>query len=120
MSVQRLVIQDWLPAQIANSHLNWREHRKRLKAAQVMAWASARQAGWVPLVGRARLTITLVFRTQRRRDTDNLYARVKGVVDGLKEWFVDDDTDHLELIVRSEVRRGQRATEITLEGIPQS
>ena len=41
------------------------------------------------------------------------------VVDGLvKGRFIeDDDTDHLELVVRAEVRKGVKQTEISLEPI---
>lgn len=112
------MIVNWLPEPLANvSRDHWTKREKKLKAAQIMVWASAKHANLTPVSGRARLTITLVFPQNRRRDTDNLYARVKGVVDGLVKggWIVDDDTEHLDLRVQAEVRPGQKATEITLE-----
>ena len=82
-----------------------------------MVWASATHAQLQPIKGKARLTITLVFDVRRRRDTDNLYARVKGVVDGLVKggWIEDDSTDLLDLRVRAVTRRGECATELILE-----
>jgi hypothetical protein len=99
-----------------------------------MAWASAKHAGWQFVNGRVRLTITLVYPRKYRVDADNLAARCKGLIDGLKNYtpprpvaiphtgievrrgFIeDDDTEHMELLVRAEVRRGEKATEITLE-----
>lgn len=118
---QRLVILDWIPAPLANgSHGHWSTRQKKLEAAQIMVWASAKHAGWIGAHAKSRLTVTLVFPQNRRRDTDNLYSRVKGVVDGLVKggWIVDDDTEHLELIVRAEVRLGVKATELLLEATP--
>lgn len=118
MTVQRLVIEGWLPEQIANQvRMHWSGRQKKLEDAQTMVWSAAKQADWRPVTGKARLTITLVFGIARRRDTDNLYSRVKGVCDGLVKggWIVDDDTEHLELIVRAETRPGQKQTVLTLE-----
>jgi Holliday junction resolvase RusA-like endonuclease len=116
----RVVIPDWLPAQLANgSHGHWSTRRKALEAAQRTTWAFCTNAdlAGVPPTTRARLTVTLVFPVHRRRDTDNLYSRVKGVVDGLVRggWIVDDDIAHLELRVRAEVARGRKSTVIDLE-----
>jgi hypothetical protein len=37
---------------------------------------------------------------RRKHDTDNTYARVKALVDGMKGiWFQDDDEEHLKLDV---------------------
>jgi len=119
-TTQRLVIPDWLPEQLANSsHGHWSTRQKKLQAAQTMVWASAKHANLRPVTGRARVTVVLVFGSKRRRDTDNLYSRTKGVIDGLVKggWLVDDDTDHLDLQVRAEVRPGVKATEITLEAV---
>ena len=117
---QRLVIRDWLPEPLSNGpHGHWSTRQKKLQAAQMMVWASAKHAGLQPVTGRAYVIVVLVFGSKRRRDTDNLYARVKGCIDGLVKggWIVDDDTDHLDLQVRAEVRPGQRATEITLRAL---
>lgn len=120
-SVQTLVINDWLPEQLANgSHGHWSVRQKKLKAAHIMVWAAAKQEGLQPVVGRARVTIKLVFPVNRRRDADGLHARIKGVLDGLVKggWLVDDSTDHIELRVTAEVRPGHKGTEITLESLP--
>lgn len=119
-AVQSLEIEGWLPAPNANvSGDNWRKREKRLKAAQVMVWATAKQAEWVPVQGRAKLTVTLVFGVQRRRDTDNLYSRVKGLVDGVVKggWLRDDSSDVLELVVKAEVSRAWTGTRMTLEAL---
>ncbi len=131
---QTLEIPGWLPEPLANvSGDHWRKREKKLRNAQTVVWVAAKQAGWAPVTGRAKLTITLVFGVQRRRDTDNLYARVKGCVDGLKPhpaataqfkqalvidspgWITDDDTEHLELVVRAEVSKVWMGTRMTLE-----
>jgi Holliday junction resolvase RusA-like endonuclease len=61
--------------------------------------------------------VTFVFPVHRRRDVDNLYARAKGVVDGVKRggWIVDDSSEWLDLKVVTEVRSGIRATVLLLE-----
>jgi len=120
VSTQTLIIRDWLPEPLSNGpHGHWSTRQKKLQAAQMMVWASAKHAGLQPVTGRACVTVVLVFGSKRRRDTDNLYARCKGVVDGLVKggWIVDDDTEHLDLQVHAEVRRGVKATEITLRAL---
>ena len=117
---QTLVIKDWLPAPLSNGpHGHWSERARKLKAAQIMVWACGKQEGLQPIAGRARCTITLVFSVPRRRDTDNLYARVKGVVDGLVKggWLQDDSTDYLDLHVRAEVKARTKETRIELEPV---
>lgn len=112
------MIRGWLPEPLSNVHADhWRKRERKLKAARVMAWASAKQAQWQPIRVRARLSITLVFPQQRRRDIDNLYARCKGLVDGLKEWFVDDSTEWLDLRVEACVEPGVKETRLVLEAI---
>jgi Holliday junction resolvase RusA-like endonuclease len=63
---------------------------------------------------KARVTITQ-FR-KRLLDTDNLWASVKPLVDGLEDWqlLVDDSPAHCELVVRQEVAKVPR-TEIDIE-----
>jgi hypothetical protein len=115
-AVQRCVIEGWLPEQTSNGqHGHWATRRGRLMRAQAKARTHALVAGWEPVAGRVRLEIVLVFPVRRQRDTDNLYARCKGVGDGLKgRFFRDDATAWLELVVRAEVRPGVKCTEITL------
>jgi Holliday junction resolvase RusA-like endonuclease len=118
---QTLRINGWLPEQMANgSHGHWSVRQRKLSFAQGMVLAYARNQRWRRVQGRARLTIVLVFPNHRRRDTDGLYARVKGCVDGLVRggYIEDDNADVLDLHVRAEVRPGQRATELTLEAAP--
>lgn len=118
-SVQTLTITDWLPDQLANGpHGHWRVRQKKLQAAQTMVWASGKHAGIEPVTGPVRVTVTFVFAQKRRRDTDNLYSRAKGVVDGLVKggWIEDDNTEVLELHVLSAVSIEKRkSTRITLE-----
>lgn len=119
-ATQRLTIPYWVPESLANgSRGHWSTHQRKLQDAHLRVWANARFARLKRITGHVRLTVTLVFPQQRRRDTDNLYARVKGVVDGLVKggWIEDDDTEHLELIVRAEVRPGVKQTELLLEPI---
>ena len=118
--VQTLTINDWLPEQLANSNLNRFVRQKRHDAAQTMVWATAKQEGLQPVHGRVRVTITLVFAQKRRRDTDNLYSRVKGCVDGLVRggWIEDDNTDVLDLRVLEAVSVEKRkSTRITIEPV---
>jgi Holliday junction resolvase RusA-like endonuclease len=116
MSVQVCTIRGWLPEQFANgAHGHWSIRARKLKVAQATTWAAAKQAGWKRVNGKARLTITLVFGNHRRRDADNLHSRVKGCVDGLKEWIVDDSIEWLDLQVRAEVVRGVKETRLELQ-----
>ena len=111
-----ITIRDWLPEPLANvSGDNWRLREKKLKAASIMVWTSAKQEGLEPVEGRALVNIILVFPSKRRRDADNLYARVKGVLDGLVKggWIQDDSTDTINLLVGWRI--GQKATVITVE-----
>jgi Holliday junction resolvase RusA-like endonuclease len=120
VSVQGFVMAGWLPAPLTNgSRGHWSTYQRKLKAAQLRTWVVAKEAGITPLAGRAKVTITLTFPVQRRRDTDNLYARCKGVVDGLVKggWLTDDDTEHLELVVRGVVCSGYTSTMIELEDV---
>ncbi len=118
--IQRCTINDWLPEQLANGpHGHWSVRRKKLQAAQTMAWAACRQAEWKPVAGKALLTVTLVFGVSRRRDTDNLHSRIKGLLDGIVKggWIKDDSTEWLELRVRSEVQPGRKATVLELSPV---
>lgn len=118
---QTVVIQDWLPTMSANrSHDHWAKIRKAHQIDSQTAWASAKYAGWQLFKGRVRVTITLYFASNRRRDIDNLYARVKGCVDGIKQFCFDDSSEWMELKVNAQpaLIRGRRATEITMETLP--
>ena len=118
VNAQTLVIPDWLPPNVSNgSHGHWARRQAIQKQCKTMAWASAQHAGWQRVRTRARLTITLVFAQHRRRDRDNLYARCKGIVDGLKPFMVDDSLEWLDLIVNVEVHPKTRQTHLTLEAV---
>lgn len=141
--VQTLVLEGWHPTTTPNAQKrHWRDVQRRHHVDRDMAWASALQAGWTPVVGKARLTVTLVYSRRYRVDADNLAARCKGLIDGLKPhvstaripdgrvmfevdtrqrgFIVDDDTEHLELRVLAEVRPGApKCTELMLEAIDQ-
>lgn len=81
--------------------------------------------------GKVRLTIVLVYPRKYRVDADNLVAKCKGLIDGLKcpgmgrdcvkfhhkGFFYEDSTVWLELVVRAEVEPGVKATRITLESV---
>ena len=84
---------------------------------QQTVWGSAKYAGWKQIEGKAKLSIVFVFGVKRRRDTDNLYGRAKHVVDALKPFFVDDDTEHLDLSVTALFVPGVRETRLTLESV---
>jgi hypothetical protein len=127
-AAQHLVIPDWHPTMSANgSHGHWATRQKKHDVDMMMAWASAKHAGWTFMSGRVKLTITLVYPRTYRVDADNLAARCKGLIDGLKGpnskkmlnsgFFTDDNTQWLELTVRAEVRKGCKQTEITLESL---
>ena len=104
------------------SHGHWAKAKKAHDIDRDTAWASAKYAGWQRFDTKVRVTIILYFAQKRRRDPDNLHYRVKGVVDGIKDFCIDDDTEHMELVVSAQlgwplpgVRNG---TEIIMETLP--
>ena len=120
-SAQKLVITDWHPQFNPNGTGNrshWATIGRKKRADQTMVWAAAKQANWLLYPGKVQLEIVFVYPRKVRVDTDNLYARVKGCVDALKGWWIDDDrSDVLDLRVRSEVRPGVKALEMTLRKV---
>lgn len=117
---QTLEIPGWLPPPVLNGsrQLHWSVLKRRADSTKLMAWTAARQAGWTRVPGRVRLTVTFVFTVNRRRDVDNMYARCKHLIDGLKgEFFADDSMDIMELTVKTEVQPGLKATRIELESL---
>ncbi len=115
-AAQTLVIENWLPEPIANgSHGHHMVKHRKLQDAQKHAQDHAFAARWKKIDVKARLTIVLVFPTNQRRDTDNLYSRCKGVIDGLKPWIVDDSMQWLELHVTARVEPRRKAVELRLE-----
>jgi len=118
--IQTLTINDWLPTMSANgSHEHWSKAKKKHDVDMQTTWASAKYAGWQRFSSKVRVTIILYFAQRRSRDTDNLYYRCKGVVDGIKDFCVDDSTQWMELIVAEQLvlplAISRKATEITME-----
>lgn len=112
----RIVIDGWLPHPTVNARYHWAEANRNKRADQYTVAGYAATGSLNRIRGRARLTITFVFPTNRRRDTDNLYARAKSTIDTLVRggYIVDDNTDVLELFVRAQYERGQTRTVIEL------
>jgi hypothetical protein len=136
---QTLTITGWHPQWNPNGTGNrshWATLQRRKRVDEDTVWSAARQANWEFLEGRVKLSIVFVYARPVRVDTDNLYARVKGCVDGLrmqyhtggfprgaeraikrKGFFEDDDVTHLDLHVEARTEKGVKATEITLESL---
>ncbi len=115
---QTLTIDRWVPADLLNVRRHWSGHAKAKAEASQMVWASAKEAGWQPQPGKVHLKVHFTFPEKRRRDIDNLTARCKGICDGLKRGFIeDDDMEHLTLAVSASVERGVKQLRITLEGL---
>lgn len=113
---QTFTIEGWLPAPVTNAgHHHWAKVRRQTDWDKATVWSYAKHAGIQKVDGPAILNVTFVFGSHRRRDTDNLYARAKYVVDALKPWIVDDSQDWLELHVTASVQKGRKATICTLE-----
>jgi len=120
--IQTLTIPDWHPKWNPNGTGNrshWAVLGKVKKADEMMTWASCKQAGWQPVEGRAKLIVTFVYPRKYRIDTDNCYARVKGMVDAVVRggWVKDDSTDWLKLDVDVVIEPGVRAMRLQLEPI---
>jgi hypothetical protein len=118
-----LVIPDFLPPPVLNTsrQRHWSAVRREAQNVKMTVWAYALAAGWKPdnpKPDRQRLTVVFVFPNRRQRDADNLYARAKHVVDGLKVFLVDDDLEHLDLVVQAEVRPRVKETHLYLEAVP--
>ena len=116
MTRQSLVIPGWHPPQFANgSHGHWRAKWEAKRDAGWLAALVAQTQGWRFVPGKVRLEIVLVYPRKYRVDSDNLHARCKGLIDGLKaEFFTDDSTDWLELHVTATVEKGVKETRVTL------
>ena len=79
--------------------------------------AARRGNGWK--LPHARVTVVMVFPRRRRRDLDNLFGRVKPICDALvaSGVIVDDDVNHIDLVLRSLVERGVTETRIRVEAL---
>lgn len=81
----------------ANDRSHWARKAADTKRLRQLAWAAARGAH-IPPMDRARCTVTITWRTDRRRDPANLYPSVKAWIDGIVDAHIlpDDDQHHLE------------------------
>lgn len=114
--IQRCAIEDWLPTMSANgSHGHWSASKRKHDTDMQTTYGSLLHAGWKRITTRGVLTIALVFPQRRRRDADNLHYRCKGLIDGVKPFLVDDDTEHVELVVLAVVEPGVKCVRLELE-----
>lgn len=98
---------------------HWAE-RKR----QRDLWACEVTAAWLA-AGRpryrrkVRALVTCYYRTTRRRDTDNMTASVKPIIDALVRLgcLLDDHSEILELTVVGEVDKRHPRVEVVLEPV---
>jgi crossover junction endodeoxyribonuclease RusA len=81
-----------------NDRMHWQQKRHLTKRWRDHAHGLAVAAG-IPLLERFTAILHYQPRDNRRRDTDNLVATLKPLVDGLRDAHVavDDDTTHYRL-----------------------
>jgi hypothetical protein len=121
--VQRLLISDWHPTMSPNgSHNSWFVHQAKHDRDQRKGLLAAIDADWRYVEGKVRLDIVLIYPRLYHTDADNLAARCKGLIDGLKlrkgrGFFRDDSIEWLDLHVTAEVRKSVKATAITLSRV---
>lgn len=79
-----------------NKRHHWRTRAKLTKKWREVAAVCAR-AGRIPTLNRARIVVTFVHPTNRRRDAHNLFPTAKAIVDGLVDagTLPDDNDAHL-------------------------
>lgn len=115
---QTAVIEGFLPANHGNARMHHFAKYRALQHERNYAWAAALRGHWHRMFCKAHLSIVLVIPSRRYlSDADNAVARCKGLIDGLKQWIVDDSTDWLELDVSQRVEKGRRAVELTLSEV---
>ncbi len=118
---QSLIIPNWHPAQAINGPkgLHWSAAKARHESEAQIAYVAARLAKWVFLEGRVQLNVTFVYPRHYKPDQDNLTARLKGVIDGLKmHFFTDDSMDFLYIHMNlPRIERGVKQLELELETI---
>lgn len=105
-----------------NGRAHWRTvaaHKRDARLRMLLGglgWSGSH--GPLPCFERARVTFEFVFPVKRKRDQDNLTSLGKPLLDGLVrdlEMIPDDDTEHVELVVRALVQRGITETRVTVE-----
>lgn len=79
-----------------NKRHHWRVRAKLTRKWREIAAVCAR-AGRIPTQNRARILVTFIHPTNRRRDAHNLYPTAKAIVDGLVDagTLPDDNDAHL-------------------------
>ncbi len=130
--IQTAVIKDWHPSTNPNRRTShWSVARKRHLVDRDTTCGALDLQRLTKITTRARLTIELVYPRNRLPDTDNAYARCKGVIDALKPhehiqgrpafsikcsgYIVDDSPEWLDPHVVPIYEKGVKATRITLE-----
>lgn len=91
-----------------NARLHWSKKSKAVKAARSTAWATALASGAAKLrADRLDVALTFLPPDARRRDTDNLIASSKALLDGLADATgVDDSKFNLSISRGDIVRNG--------------
>lgn len=79
-----------------NDRMHWATRARKVKDVRTIVCLRVLAAGVKPMPA-AVLTLHYQPRDVRRRDSDNLFATVKAVADGIRDSGVipDDDTAHL-------------------------
>lgn len=131
---QECTIANWHPTTNPNGgHGHWATaHRLRINDRDTVCGAVC-FAKWQPVVGRARLTVELVYPRNRLPDRDNAYARCKGLIDAIRPHehverrlrvtvpcagFVKDDSgEWLDPVVVPVYEKGVKATRLILESL---
>ena len=93
----------------ANRRIHWGDRARRTRALRHLAWAAWVNAGR-PVMGRAHLTVTVLWPDRRHRDAHNLTSfTLKACVDGMVSGrhgktagILPDDSD--EVLVGPDVR----------------
>ena len=66
-----------------------------------------------------RITARQVSKVSRRRDPTGLAERLKGILDGIVDsnLLIDDDEDHIELVLAHSVKGPTAGIELTIESL---
>ena len=93
---------------------------KRAKYNEAWAWKVRAAMGYPGILNQApdMARVTIVQYRRKMLDTDNLWASVKPIVDGLEDWqlLVDDSPAHCALTVKQEVAK-EVHTEIEIQEV---
>jgi len=91
----------------SNDRLHWRAKAEHTKYIRTLAFATAQNAGFVPMYI-AQCTVFISFQDERRRDLHNYFPTIKASIDGFVSANVitDDDNEHL---IGPDVRMGGKS-----------